>query len=224
MSHPPHESSLKFQPALLACGIGAAAWYGLINALVPFLWDDYSIASQTVSELSAIGAPTRTLWVALGAVYSLLLLAFAWGTWREAGPRRALRIAAAALAAQGVTSLYWPPMQLRGNEMALTDVLHIVWAMVTLALMLLAMVSGAMARARTFRLFTFGTLVVFFVFGSLTGIEGPRIAANEPTPWIGIWERINIAAYMLWMGVFAGALWRGPKTAPDSTPVVAPPA
>jgi hypothetical protein len=47
---------------------------------------------------------------------------------------------------------------------------------------------------------------VFVLFGTLTFMEAPRVAANLPTPWLGIWERINIGAYLVWLVVFALAL------------------
>jgi hypothetical protein len=49
-------------------------------------------------------------------------------------------------------------------------------------------------------------------------LEGTRIAANLPTPWIGVWERINIATFMLWVVVFAIVLMRASpeKVATDS--------
>jgi hypothetical protein len=47
--------------ALLFCGILSSLLYGAINIIVARQWDIYDAASQTVSELSAIGAPTRML-------------------------------------------------------------------------------------------------------------------------------------------------------------------
>jgi len=42
------------------------------------------------------------------------------------------------------------------------------------------------------------------VFGALTGLIVARAAAtNQPTPWLGVTERINIYAYMLWKLVLA---------------------
>jgi hypothetical protein len=35
-----------------------------------------------------------------------------------------------------------------------------------------------------------------------------------PTPWMGVWERINIYAYMLWVVVLATALLRGRMAQP----------
>jgi hypothetical protein len=36
------------------------------------------------------------------------------------------------------------------------------------------------------------------------------MVANEPTPWMGVWERINIFAYLLWALVLAIGLLRAP--------------
>jgi hypothetical protein len=45
----------------LMCGIVSSLLYVGMIVLVPMQGDGYSSASQTVSELSAIGAPTRPL-------------------------------------------------------------------------------------------------------------------------------------------------------------------
>jgi hypothetical protein len=194
--------------SLLICGILSSLLYAAMNIFVPMQWEGYSSASQTVSELSALGAPTRSLWVPLGIVYTLLLTAFGWGVRAHARWNRPLRIAGSLMIAQGVIGLFWPPMHLRGTEPTLTDTLHIVWSVATVLLMMLAIGFGAAALGRQFRLYSIATFVIFVVFGTLTGIDGPRIAANLPTPWIGVWERINIAAFMLWVANLALALVR----------------
>jgi hypothetical protein len=51
---------------LLAWGILSPLLFVAMNVFVPRLFDGYSLASQTVSELAAIGAPTRPLWLWLG--------------------------------------------------------------------------------------------------------------------------------------------------------------
>ena len=188
---------------LLICGIVSSLLYVAMNVFVPMLYEGYSMASQTVSELSAIGAPTRPLWVPLGTVYSLLVAAFGWGIWKSAGRNRLLRIVGGLMVVDGVVSLYWPPMHLRGAEFTLTDALHIVWSIVTVLLMMLAIGFGAAALSKRFRLYSIATMVILVVFGVLTGMDGPRIAQNLPTPWIGVWERISIAAFMLWVAVLA---------------------
>jgi hypothetical protein len=38
---------------------------------------------------------------------------------------------------------------------------------------------------------------VFLVpFGTLTGLDAPRMEANLPTLWMGLWERIAIGLFM----------------------------
>ena len=193
---------------LLTCGILSPLLFVAMNAFVPTLFEGYSLTSQTVSELSAIGSPTRPLWFRLGTIYGLLFAAFGWGVWKSAGPSRPMRVAGALMVADGVISLFWPPMHLRGAEVTLTDTLHIVWTAVTGLLMMLAVGFAAAALGKRFRLYSIATLVIFFVFGALTGMDGPRVAANLPTPWVGVWERIIIAAQMLWIAVLAIILLR----------------
>jgi len=55
------------QQVLLACGIISALLYTAMLVIVPMFWEGYSSASQSVSELSAIDAPTRSLWVSLAS-------------------------------------------------------------------------------------------------------------------------------------------------------------
>ena len=50
---------------LFACGLAASVLYIAMNVFVPMQWDGYRSFSQTISELSAIDAPTRPLWVPL---------------------------------------------------------------------------------------------------------------------------------------------------------------
>jgi hypothetical protein len=198
----------RTRTGLLACGILASLHYGAMLVFVPMRWEGYSSASQTVSELSAIGAPTRPLWLGLAVVYTLLLAAFGWGVWRSVERSRALRVVGALLIASAVIGLFWPPMHLRGTEPTLTDTLHIAFAVVWNVLAVLTIVFAAAALGARFRLMSVATLAIFLVSGILTGMEAPRIATNLPTPWIGVWERVIIGAFYLWLTVFAVVLLR----------------
>lgn len=213
-AHPePVSSHTTLERLLLVCGLLAPLLYIAMNVLVPLTWDGYSTASQTISELSAIDAPTRPLWVPLGVAYTLLIAVFGWGVWKTAGGSRALQVVGALLIVQGLFGYFWPPMHLRGAGFTLTDTLHIVWTMVVLCLMLVSMGFAATVLGKRFRLYTLATVAVWLVFGTLTGMESPRVAANLPTPWIGVWERINAGAYMLWLMMLSLRLLRdrGPR-------------
>jgi hypothetical protein len=208
-------NDVLMQKVLLTCGILASLWYVIVNIFVPMLDNQYTIASLTVSELSAIGAPTRITWVLLCTLYPLLFAAFGWGVWQSATANRSLRIMSRLIIVYSVMNFYWPPMHQRDVIAAgggtLTDTLHIVWASVTLLFMLLVMGFGAAGLGRKFRFYTLVTGLVFMAFGVLTWLESPGIEANLPTPWIGIWERINIGAFMVWVMVLTIVLIRKEK-------------
>jgi uncharacterized protein DUF998 len=202
---------------LLICGIASSILYLAMNVFVPSLWEGYSLASQTVSELSAIGAPTRPVWVPLGLLYTVLLAAFGCGVWASADRSRALRMVGALLIADGVLGVYWPPMHQRAVLAAgggtITDTLHLVWAGATVLLMGLAIAFGAAAFGARFRLYSVVTIAILATFGVLTGLDSSGVAANLPTPWVGVWERLNIAAFMIWIVALATNLLRVTDTA-----------
>jgi hypothetical protein len=206
-----HAPATTGHRTLLVCGIAAPVLYLAMLAFVPLGWPEYSSVSQTISELSAIGAPTRPLWVTLGLAFTLLLAAFGWGVWVTTRGDRRLRIAGGLLLAYGLFGLAWPPMHLRGTAPSLTDTLHVVWTVVSLVLMLIAMILAAQSLGRRFRAYTIVTIALFLVCGGLTFAEAPGLAANLPTPLIGVWERVNAVASELWLIVFAVTLLRGPS-------------
>jgi membrane protease YdiL (CAAX protease family) len=201
------QGGTKAHTALLLCGILASPVYAAMLAFVPTQWEGYSSVSQTVSELSAIGAPTRSLWVALGVAWTLLYAAFGWGVWRSARGNRRLRVVGGAIVAAAVLGLFWPPMHQRevlaAGGATLTDTLHIVWTVMNGLLTLLAMGFGAAALGMRFRVYSIGTMVILAAAGILTSTEAPGVSANLPTPWIGVWERINIGVWLLWVVVLA---------------------
>jgi hypothetical protein len=199
---------------LLVCGILSSLLYVAMLVVVEMRWEGYSSASQTVSELSAIGAPTRALWVLPAALYTVLVTAFGWGVWKSAGRIRVLRVVGASIAAYGALGLIWPfaPMHLRETLAAgggtFSDTMHIILASVTVVLMLLAIAFGAAAFGRRFRLYSIVSLLILAACGTLTFLDAPGIVANLPTPWIGVWERINIGVFLLWVIVLAAMLLR----------------
>jgi Protein of unknown function (DUF998) len=198
---------------LLTCGILAGVLYVAMTLFVGMLWDGYSAADQTISELSAIGAPTRPLWMALGMVYSALMIAFGWIVWKSA-PHRGLRIVGALLVTQAVFGVFWPPMHQRAVLAAgggtLTDTLHIVWTIVTSLFFMSVLGFGATGFGKRFRVYSVATMAIVFACGAWTGTYASGVQANLPTPGVGVWERINTSAFMMWIVVLAAVLlWTG---------------
>lgn len=204
--------SIAFRKALLYCGIASSLWYVFINILVPLYYEGYSMVTFTVSELSAVNAPSRISWVLLCIFYPLLFAAFGWGILSTAAGRKALHRTGSVIILYCFFNLYWPPMHMRGVEPSLTDTLHITWAFITVIMMMAIMISGAAAAGNSFRMYTFTSIVLMMVFGILTGMESPNIPVNGPTPMIGVWERINIGLFMLWVILYSFAQLKNPAT------------
>src|SRR5262245_14902770 len=200
----------RLHKVLLGGGILASALFVAMTLFVGLLWEDYSAAAQTISELSAIGAPTRPLWMLLGAVYTALMIAFGWIVWTSAGANRSLRVVGALLMTHGAFGYFWLPMHQRAALAAgggtLTDTLHIAWTIVTGFLFMLETGFGAAAFGKRFRFFSLATMVIVMACGVVTGTYTSAIEADLPTPWAGVWERISATVYMLWITVLATAL------------------
>lgn len=208
---------------LLACGIIAGLLYIAMITLIRY--DGYSLLAQVPSELTAIGAPTRTLWFWLAWVYTALVFAFGWGVWKSAGANRPLRVVGALLLGSCALALLWPFAPMHQREVLAAgggtfgDTLHRALGIVTALLFLLTVGFGAAAFGRRFRLYSIATIVIALVFGILLGLDSRGIETNQPTPWVGLWERINIGVYMLWVIVLAIAVLRrsGAMTRDDGT-------
>ena len=172
----------------------------------------YSWSSQTVSELSAIGAPTRSLWVAWSFVYTILVVAFGFGIWQMAGRNRDTRTLGGLIFVYGALGFGWPFAPMHTREVlasgggTYSDSLHIIFSVVTIILMLLVIGFGAAALGKVFRIYSIVTAALFIPFGLLTSMDARKLEANLPTPMMGIWERINICLFLLWIIVLAFAL------------------
>jgi Protein of unknown function (DUF998) len=188
--------------------------YVVTDIIAGTLYPRYSFNSQAVSELFAIGAPTSGLVVPLFTASSLLLLAFAFGVWKSAaavttGRSRTLRIMALMIIGNAVTSLVlWNffPMHMRGAEMTFTDTMHVILAINPFVP--LTVVLGIVAFRNWFRLYSIGTILMMIVLSTLGFMYVNEFAAQQPTPWVGLYERISQYGTMLWVTVLALVLLR----------------
>jgi hypothetical protein len=148
------------QTLALLCGILSSCLYFIVNIIVPAKYPGYNPSTQVVSELSAIGAPTRRLWSVLVTPYTLLMIFFAWGIWKSAGENHRLRIAAGLLFVYAVLGLLWPfaPMHQReilaAGGSTFSDTMHIALGLTTETLFLLALALGAVALGKLFRVYS----------------------------------------------------------------------
>ncbi len=197
---------------LVSAGVGMFVLYIFMDVVASLAYAGYSYRDQTISELSAIGAPTRPFWLVMSAVYQVLAFGFAFGVLAMAGGRRRIRIVGWLLVAAAVSGLLWwfGPMHQRevlaADGATWQDTLHLTTVGISSLLFFGTIGVGAFAFGRGFRWYSFATIGVMLVFGTLTNMDLEAVANNEATPWLGIWERIVVEAALLWQAVFAVAL------------------
>ena len=196
----------KIQQILLYCGILASVLYIGTDTFLAMSWKEYSYNSQTISELSAIGARTRMFWLlTMIFLFNPLLVAFGIGVWKSAGEKRSLRITGILLSIWGALGYVWLlfPMHMRGEIGSATDTGHLIMAGITVPLMVLFIGFGSGARGKGFRLYSILSILIMLVFGAWTGMQAPRVEAQLPTPWLGVIERISVYSPMLGILVLA---------------------
>ena len=181
-----------------------------MNIFIPALYDGYNSFTQTISELSAINAPSRPLWVILGILYTFLLAAFGWGVRKSAAQNRKLFIAGSLLFAYGIIGIGWTfaPMHQRevlaAGGATVTDSIHLlVMSPLSCLFMMASMGFAAAAFANWFRSYSIVTILLLVLFGVLTGLDAPKVEANLPTPWLGVIERIMMGVFLLWVMILA---------------------
>jgi hypothetical protein len=207
----------RVRELFLGCGIASSVLYIAADIIGSLRYPGYSWLDQEFSELTAQGAPTRPLMIALVEFpYNLLVLAFAGGLWTAVGPKqRAGRLAAAGLvgfAAFGFVAGTITPMATREIMAAGDDTLrnsfHGPLTLVSDLFLMAGMGFTGRLLGKRFRYYSYTTIATLIAFGVATNVQIPDMAANQPTPWMGALERVNIYATMLWIAVLATGLLR----------------
>jgi hypothetical protein len=206
---PAEDTRETVRKALLAAGALSSLMYIVATDVVAAsLWENYSRTGDMVSKLFAVGAPGRTVLVVFAGVYTVLFTAFGFGVRASAHRNRALRVTAALLIAYGLWNIVagFFPLDLN-NDASLPG--HIAVTIVQLTLMVSAMGCAAAAFRGWLRWYSIASLFTSVILGAVSFM----FAAQAPHPVLGIGERISIGAFLLWVAVLAGALWRRPAKA-----------
>jgi hypothetical protein len=210
---------------LLMCGVAySVSFVASTDLLAGLLYGGYDHVDQTISELSARGASTRPLLAALGPIWSALLIAFGIGVLRCANGNRPLRVTGGLLIAHGVLSVqwFWFPMTARDEIVSgstrWNDAGHlalIAWS----GLLALAEIGCAAAAFKwRFRVYSIMTVATALVFGALTSTQAANLVDGDPTPLMGVYERVSVGAWLLWLVVLSLTLVRGRDDAAVDAP------
>jgi glycerol-3-phosphate acyltransferase PlsY len=201
--HAPTKPPDWLRKVLFVCGPLSALVYIGWHEIAALQWEGYSRIFNAISELHLTGTPSKWMldpWE--GLVDNALLIAFGIGVWRSAQGSRALRAIGCLQILSGATFPLW----LLFGEASLCA--HLVLAVVGILTWLGSMGFGVAALGRRFRIYSLVSLAVVVTFNALALAYAPEVAAGQPTPWIGLCERIAFGAYFLWLSLLAVALWR----------------
>jgi protein-S-isoprenylcysteine O-methyltransferase Ste14 len=189
---------------LLTFGILSTVLYISSDFICSYSYKGYSFFDQTMSELSAIGAPTTSLWKMLTVLHAPFVLLFGVGVLLRTGKKLSLKISGILLLVYGLSLYVWLffPMNMRENIGETSDSGHLVLAGITVFLLIAIITTGSSVRGNIFKIYSFITLGLMMFFGFLSGTMTASVAANEPTPWMGIYERISIYSSMIWISVY----------------------
>ena len=193
----------RLRKVLLACGPLAALEYIGWHELAALRWEGYGRLSNAISELHFTGTPSKSFldpWQ--GWVDSALLAAFGIGIWLSAQGSRSLRLIGAVM----IVPAAMIPLWMIFGEASIAA--HLALVGVGILCWLVAMGFGAAALGKRFRIYSLVSLATVVGFFALGFSYVPEANAGQPTPFLGLYERIGFSAYFLWMSVLAVALWR----------------
>lgn len=210
-----HPLGARAITGLLGCGIAYPVTYVVANDVIAAArYPGYSRTDQAVSELSATGAPTRRFLVRMLPAFTGLTAAYGIGVWKAAGRRRALRATSLALLASGATGIAWLPFPMSSRDVVArgeatgSDTGHLVLSGLTVAEILALLGAGSGAFGTRFRIYSLTSAAIVLLSGALTSRQAAKLANGQPTPGMGLYERISIGTWLQWMAVLATILLR----------------
>jgi hypothetical protein len=150
-----------------------------------------------------------------GIPYAVLMIAFGVGVWIVAGRTRTGRVVGALLVVEAIFGFVGGvlfPMATRevmaAGEETLRNRLHAPYGLGMPILFVLVTIFGSRLFGKRFRWYSYATIIVTLVTGFVVGMQSGQMQANEPTPWLGVVERITAYTPMIWIVVLAIALLR----------------
>ncbi len=182
--------------SLLICGILSPLLFIFTDIIAGILWNGYSFISQSISELSAINSPTRSLVVPLNIIKDILMLIFGWSLYKTPYKNYFLKILALFLIGYSTLGLLvvFFPMHV-GQSASLTNIILIALSMISF---LLAIFFGAVAFKNWFRLFSIGILLYFIILAFIGLFIAPNISIGSVST-VGIQERNMLYLCLLWV-------------------------
>lgn len=198
---------------LTVFGMIGAVIYAVHVVLGGILWKGYNHLMQPISDLTASGAPDRSLLGFITLIYGLCSIVFAFSAFnyvKSFTPRLAAAGLAVFLAMHLVSITYGLfPEDLPDSPATFAGTMHIVVTSLIVPLTILAPILTGVGFRKAAGFKGFGTYsvitgIIIFIFGGASAI----LFANK-LPYFGLVERINIGSLQLWMFLLSLRLFMG---------------
>lgn len=188
-------------------GVVATLIYVLHVVIGGFLWKNYSHLQQPISDLTATGAPNRTLLLTLTTVYGIMVFLFAISfTFLERKKHNKYFIwgGICFILMHLISILYgFFPEDLPGSEVTYSGRMHIIITILIVPFTILSplLIGLGLLKEKewkSFAIYSMITSLVIVILGATSGI----FYANK-FPYFGIVERLNIGSLQLWTFIFS---------------------
>jgi len=192
---------------LMFSGMLSILFYVLHVVIGGIKWKGYSHLQQPISDLTATGAPNRTMMLTLTTIYGLLALLFAVSFTilksREYNPL--VFWGGVTFIVLHLVSVLYPifPQDLPGIKTTFKGEMHIlITALIVPFTILTPFLIGfgfiSEPLWHTFGVYSIVTGILILVFGGITAIFYAK-----KLPYFGLVERLNIGALQVWTFIFS---------------------
>lgn len=192
----------------LACGLAAPVLFLATDLLAIARSAGYSPMRQSISELTAVGAPTRALVTVLHVTRDALLVAFGGAVTSTAGDSRVLAATGRLVAANAALDAFATaavPRDYASPTWAPRNTANTMVMAAGVGCFVAAMGAGAVALRGPFRAFSAGIPLSYGLLTALSLLLRPRDELPSST---GTQERTMAYSYQVWVAVLASLLLR----------------
>jgi uncharacterized protein DUF998 len=184
-------SGAQLPKTVLIAALIAAVLFIATDLLGLVRWKGYDYIHQSISDLTAVGSPTRSWAIPLTLGHNLALLIAGVAIWLLPGRNIALRITASLLM---VTAIAWLGGQLFPNQVGETPARSspiVILGATAVVASVLMIAFGAAAFSGWFRVVSIGVLAAFAVLTVLGFLQA--------SPRVGLQERVLSYVMLGWM-------------------------
>ncbi len=170
------------------------------------LRSDYNFLYNTISELTLANAPNLLLLSVLFGIYNFFLLIFGIGALmdNELNKSKKYKVATLMLATIGILGLLllFFPQDPRNSTATIQGTIHIILAGITSLLTLISVLIIGLNfknnNMKNFALYSFISFIIILISGGIAAIS---VGSNSP--FGGLFERITIFVFMIWVIIFS---------------------